>query len=134
MCGESSKVCRSGFSAFVANPQRNFPIFVAGNQQSAAGKLDRRKTKHTHSTPTSNFPTFSYTFFFFLFAFFCARPEKIRFSYVAGKHRQTHTSRGKCWLTSIHLVSDLCELFSAVMCFSRCRREIGNGFGPVIKQ
>jgi len=90
MCGESSKVCRSGFSAFVANPQRNFPIFVAGNQQSAAGKLDRRKTKHTHSTPTSNFPTFSYTFFFFFICFFL-RSARENSLFMCGWQTQTNT-------------------------------------------
>lgn len=56
--GKSSKVAGSGFSPLCQNPQRNFPIFVAGAQQAPDGKVDQEKPQkytrtqtltHTHS-------------------------------------------------------------------------------------
>lgn len=50
--GKSSKVAGSGFSPLCQNPQRNFPIFVAGEQQTPDGKVDQEKPQniraHTH--------------------------------------------------------------------------------------
>lgn len=131
VCGESSKVCRSGFSAFVANPQRNFPIFVAGEQHSVAGKLWPRKTqpsqthslthRHTHSRPRCRiFRCFSFTIYFL--SFFFALGEKIRFSYAAEwqPHRE-NLSPGSCRLTSICVsfsLAALCQVAGQLFRFS----------------
>lgn len=110
VCGESSKVCRSGFSgfaAFVANPQRNFPIFVAGDQQPAAGKLDQRKTKrkhsHTHThTLAHTRPRHRHRIFrlfrlqFFFFSFYLRSGRKFAFHmWLAACRQRSREKRAK---------------------------------------
>lgn len=81
--GKSSKVAGSGFSPLCQNPQRNFPIFVAGAQQAPDEKLDQEKPQkytrthaRTHTQTDTrgerqsvdlnmpmNFPTICFLFF-----------------------------------------------------------------------